>query len=128
MDRPVAQQLFSFGTLQQQEVQTAVFGRLLHGVRDALSGYRLTTVKIADPEVVRISGSDEHPMLQATGDPDHEVLGTVFELTDDELRAADDYEDDSYVRASVVLASGTECWVYLPVAEAPGVRAEAAGV
>lgn len=98
----------------------SVFGRRLEGDSDQLPGYRLTTVKITDPEVVRISGSDEHPMLRASDDLSDCVDGVVFEITEDDLCAADAYEDDSYVRASVTLSSGTRSWVYLPVGAAPG--------
>jgi gamma-glutamylcyclotransferase (GGCT)/AIG2-like uncharacterized protein YtfP len=106
--------LFSFGTLRQLEVQSSVFGRKLEGRSDRLPGYRLTTVKIADPEVVRISGSGEHPMLQVSDDPNDYVDGTVFEITDEELSAVDAYEDHSYVRVPVTLSSGVRCWAYLP--------------
>jgi hypothetical protein len=34
-------------------------------------------------------------------------------LTDAELKAADDYEVDDYVRISVKLASGLDAWVYI---------------
>ena len=34
--------LFSYGTLQQDEVQLATFGRLLEGRKDALPGYATT--------------------------------------------------------------------------------------
>ncbi len=111
--------LFSFGTLRQPAVQSSVFGRSPQGRSDRLPGYRVTTVKITDPEVIRISGSAEHPMLQASDDPDDGVDGTVFELSDDELAAADAYEDASYVRTGVTLGSGLRCWAYLP---APAAR------
>lgn len=106
--------LFSFGTLRQPEVQLSVFGRELYGRADRLPGFRLTTVMVTDPEVIRISGSDLHPMLQASGDENDCVEGMVFEITDTELAAADAYEDDCYVRASVTLRSGVVSWVYLP--------------
>lgn len=113
--------LFSFGTLRQQDVQLSVFGRKLHGRADRLPGFRLTTVRVTDPEVIRISGSDLHPMLEASADESDCVDGMVFEITDAELEAADAYEEDSYVRASVTLTSGATSWVYLP-AEVPTQR------
>src|SRR5689334_5312839 len=36
-----AELLFAYGTLQQEAVQLATFGRRLEGVEDALPGYRL---------------------------------------------------------------------------------------
>lgn len=107
--------LFSFGTLRQADVQVSVFGHTLEGRTEQLPGFRLTTVTIADPEVIRISGSAEHPMLLRSENLSDVVEGVAFEVTDEELAAADAYEDDSYVRSAVRLISGRKCWVYLPV-------------
>jgi gamma-glutamylcyclotransferase (GGCT)/AIG2-like uncharacterized protein YtfP len=42
------------------------------------------------------------------------VSGTVFELTDAELAAADRYEEPAaYQRRTVTLASGKQAWVYV---------------
>ena len=42
------------------------------------------------------------------------VSGTVFEVTDAELAAADEYERPaSYERVAVTLASGKMAWVYV---------------
>ena len=38
--------LFSYGTLQQDDVQRSTFGRLLRGRADALVGYAQTWLKI----------------------------------------------------------------------------------
>jgi hypothetical protein len=115
----VSHRLFSLGTLRQAEVQLSVFGRTLEGCSDRLPGCRLTTVKITDPEVVCVSGSDEHPMLQSSNDVSDGVDGTVFEATEQDSAAADAYEDVSYLRAPVTLSSGFRSWVYLPVSTVP---------
>lgn len=65
----MSEYLFSFGTLRQPEVQLAVFGRSLPGSADQLPGYLLATVTITGPRAIRLSGSDQHPTLTATGDP-----------------------------------------------------------
>ena len=39
------EKLFSYGTLQMEHVQQETFGRKLHGVKDTLAGYTLSTVK-----------------------------------------------------------------------------------
>ena len=44
--------LFSYGTLQYQNVQIANFGRKLTGREDALPGYTRGRVPITEPEVV----------------------------------------------------------------------------
>lgn len=59
--------LFSYGTLQQDNVQLATFGRRLSGVSDALVGYRQSMAAIEDPEVVRTSGKTHHPIVAFTG-------------------------------------------------------------
>jgi hypothetical protein len=53
--------LFAYGTLQQEDVQLATFGRRLTGVSDALVGYRQSMVAIQDPEVVRTTSSRGAP-------------------------------------------------------------------
>ncbi|GAA3261313.1 gamma-glutamylcyclotransferase family protein [Streptomyces lavendulae] len=104
--------LFTYGTLQLPKVQLERFGRLLEGEPDALPGYRVTHVRIADPEVIAVSGSDLHPVVTASAAPDV-VEGTVLRVTEAELAAADDCEVDAYVRSRVALRSGRAAGVYL---------------
>jgi gamma-glutamylcyclotransferase (GGCT)/AIG2-like uncharacterized protein YtfP len=105
--------LFSYGTLQQDDVQRATFGRLLAGRRDRLPGYVLAQVAIDDPAVVATSGKTHHPIVRPGGDPAEHVEGTVFEITDEELAHADRYEVAAYRRVAVTLASGLEAWAYV---------------
>ena len=107
------QWLFSYGTLRQPEVQLANFGRLLEGREDVLDGYSLSMIEITDPEVVRISGSNRHPLVRRTGAPGDRVSGFVFRVTAAEIYAADAYETSDYVRVAVTLASGVEAFVYV---------------
>lgn len=109
--------LFSYGTLQQKNVQLANFGRELRGSADSLPGYIVSEVEITDERVLRESGKAFHPILRFTGNAQDEVAGTVFELTEAELAQADDYEVDAYVRISARLKSGTECWIYAAATE-----------
>jgi gamma-glutamylcyclotransferase (GGCT)/AIG2-like uncharacterized protein YtfP len=109
--------LFSYGTLRQPQVQRALFGREVPTTPDALPGYRLGTLVIADPEVIATSGSDRHPILVPAGAHDH-VEGACLELDDAELAAADAYEVADYARALRPLASGVRAWVYVAAAEA----------
>ena len=105
--------IFSYGTLRQPEVQRELFGRALAAEQDALTGFRIGMVAISNPEVVRMSGSAEHPGLIATGEPSDRVAGLALEVTADELAAADAYEAADYVRAPVTLESGRAAFVYL---------------
>lgn len=107
-----SERLFSYGTLQQESVQFANFGRRLSGRRDVLTGWRLSAVQITDPEVLAQSGLAVHKIL-VPGKPSDEIDGVVFEITPDELKAADGYETDAYKRVKVSLSSGTEAWAYV---------------
>jgi gamma-glutamylcyclotransferase (GGCT)/AIG2-like uncharacterized protein YtfP len=113
--------LFSYGTLQQENVQLSTFGRLLQGQRDELLGFELSLVRIEDPQVVATSGQSHHANVTATGSNDSRVSGTVFEITDTELAAADQYEQRAtYKRILAMLASGKPAWVYVDSRSAPG--------
>ena len=107
------ERLFSYGTLQQENVQLATFGRVLEGGADALVGFAQRMVEISDPDVIAKSGKTHHPIVVRTGDDADRVPGTVFAITPAELAAADDYEVDDYERVAVTLASGTQAWVYV---------------
>lgn len=105
--------LFSYGTLQNDNVQIETFGRLLTGQKDILTGYKKTMVKIEDENVVATSGEAYHPIINHTGNADDEIGGTVYQITKDELMQADEYEVDSYKRIAVQLKSGKSAWVYV---------------
>jgi hypothetical protein len=111
--------LFSYGTLQQDDVQRSTFGRLLSGSADVLPGFTEDLVAIDDPQVVATSGKTHHPIVRHTGSGDHRVAGTVFEISDDELAQADRYEVAAYRRVAVTLASGIAAWVYVDARFAP---------
>jgi gamma-glutamylcyclotransferase (GGCT)/AIG2-like uncharacterized protein YtfP len=91
--------LFSYGTLQDK--------------KDSIPGYRQTLLEIADPQVIATSGKTHHPIVAPSPDPTDEVSGSVFEITPQELAAADQYEVSDYERVSVKLKSGVEAWVYV---------------
>jgi len=107
------QNLFTYGTLQTEEVQLATFGRRLQGHADALPEYILRTIEIQDEDFVARSGTAIHRNLQFTGDPSDFVEGTVYSVTQQELEQADRYEPDGYKRVLVQLRSGAKAWVYL---------------
>jgi hypothetical protein len=109
--------LFTYGTLRDPGVQTALFGRLVPAADDAIPGFRLDYVTITDPAVLATSGSDRHPVLRPGG-ADDRVPGACLELTDAELAAADRYEVDDYTRVQVTLVSGSRAWVYVSADDA----------
>jgi gamma-glutamylcyclotransferase (GGCT)/AIG2-like uncharacterized protein YtfP len=101
--------LFCYGTLQEKPVQIANFGRELKGRADALPGYvqRMVTV-------VGSGGEATYPNAVPSANADEALLGTVYEITEEELVAADKYEEDAdYRRIWVTLRSGAPAWVYL---------------
>jgi gamma-glutamylcyclotransferase (GGCT)/AIG2-like uncharacterized protein YtfP len=113
--------LFSYGTLQQEDVQLSTFGRLLQGQRDELPGFEQSCVRIDGPQVVAASGKTHHDNVTFNGRNDSRVSGTVYYITDAELAAADQYEQiAAYKRVAVVLASGKQAWVYVDARSAPG--------
>src|SRR4051812_46814108 len=106
--------LFSYGTLQQEDVQLSTFGRLLQGQRDELPGFEPSSVKIEDPQLVAASDKTHHANATFNGRSDSRVSGTAFEITDAELAAADRYEQlAAYKRIAARLASGKQAWVYV---------------
>jgi gamma-glutamylcyclotransferase (GGCT)/AIG2-like uncharacterized protein YtfP len=97
--------VFSYGTLQQEGVQLSTFGRLLQGQTDEILGFEQSSVR---------SGKTYHANVTFNGRNDSRVSGTIFEITDAELAAADQYEQlAAYKRVAARLASGKQAWVYV---------------
>lgn len=105
--------LFSYGTLQKEQVQLETFGRILHGKKDILSGYKLNRLEITDPEVLRKSGQRYHPVLEFSGNTSDEIEGMLFEVTEAEILQADEYEVDDYKRIETVFKSGDKGFMYI---------------
>src|SRR5574338_1721263 len=94
--------LFSYGTLQHEDVQIATFGRRLNGRSDELSGFKKSIVGGA------------HANLTFTGHHLDRVDGSLFEVGDEDLARADAFEQQfDYRREEVTLASGQRAWVYV---------------
>lgn len=107
------ERLFSYGTLQLEQVQLETFGRKLLGNQDSIIGYVISEVEIKDPEVIKTSGKKFHPILRYTGNVKDRVAGTIFEITPHELSQADDYEVEQYVRVEAQFLSGNKAWAYV---------------
>ena len=105
--------LFSYGTLQQPEVQKRLFGRTLSGRPDKLDGYKISTIKISDKDFVARGDGNIQKTLVPTGICGDFVEGIALELSEDELQIVAEYEPKSYKRMSVQLESGTKAWIYL---------------
>ncbi len=106
--------LFSYGTLQQKEVQRSTIGRVLEGQRDELPRFEPSLVKIEDPAVAARVGRTHHANVTFNGNDASSVPGTAFEVTDAELARFDAFEAAfSYERIEVALSSGRQAWVYV---------------
>jgi len=105
--------LFSYGTLQKEKVQMESFGRLLNGTNDVLTGYRLSPIEITDPAVLARSEQRLHTMAIKTGNENDMVEGVVYEVSNEELKQADDYEVSDVKRVKEKLLSGKHAWVYV---------------
>jgi AIG2-like family. len=105
--------LFSYGTLQLPDVQQAIFSRRISGAPDELPSYELGKVMIEDPQEAQALRRTYYDNVVFTGRPNDRVRGTVMEVTDAELAAADRYEEPAgYRRRVVTLGSGAEAWAY----------------
>jgi hypothetical protein len=111
----MAAYLFSYGTLQREDVQKALFGRTLNGLPDVLHGYKLLTVEITDEAFLARGEEKYQRTVVASTDPNDRIEGTALELTDEELKQSDAYEPEGYERDRVKLESGIEAWIYLKV-------------
>ena len=104
--------LFSYGSLQKAEVQLSTFGRRLPGEPDELPGFERSEVMIEDPADVSLLGQTHYANVRGNGSSS--VSGTVFDVTDTELAAADAYEAPArYHRVLATLSSGRVAWVYI---------------
>ena len=107
--------LFSYGALQQAEVQRSIFGKPLSGPRVELVGFELSSVPGQDPRGVAAS-------LAFTCRGESRVEGTLLALTDGELAAADRANAPAgFGRVSVTLDSEQPAWVYVHASFASGV-------
>jgi len=95
--------LFTYGTLQETEVQLGVFSRPLVGFEDELCQYIISDKKIADL----------YPTLHHTGNDDDRIKGQVYTLSNQELQKADVYEGEAYERIQIQLGSGKNAWVFI---------------
>jgi gamma-glutamylcyclotransferase (GGCT)/AIG2-like uncharacterized protein YtfP len=106
--------VFSYGTLQEADVQQSIYGRALQARRDELKGAESRIVTLSDPLAVATTGRARHTNLEFTSGSDSKVSGSVLEMTDADLAKTDSYELlAGYKRIEVVLVSGTKAWAYI---------------
>ena len=96
--------LFIYGNLKKPEIQKKVFGRAAESSEDSLKGYKISQIEIE---------GEIFPILINSKNPWDFVVGSVIEVTGDELKKIDRYEGEEYKRKKVILSSGKESWVYV---------------
>lgn len=97
--------LFTYGSLQREEVQLGLFKRKLTGLDDQLVGYRISKEK----------KYGQYPWAYKTDIVSDRIEGVVFEVSKSELLLADAYEGKSYQRTKATLASGKPAWFYIGI-------------
>ena len=106
--------IFSYGSLQQEAVQLSTYGRVLRGDSDELVGWVRTLIKVSAGHKAAAAGVSHYANVERSPGSSGRVAGTVFELTDEELAAADAYEREAeYTRVVATLDSGRNAWVYV---------------
>ena len=93
--------LFVYGTLQDPQVQSAVFGRVVEGTPDTVIGYRKSQITI-----------DNVVHAIAVADSVRTLAGLVIEVTPEELVEIDRYEGSDYQRVQVRTRNGRLAWMY----------------
>jgi len=101
------QKLFSYGSLQNEEVQEDLFGRLIQGTPETLVGYELNEIQIEEE-----FGIVHYPIIMKTDNLNDTISGKVYEVTLKELHQADLYEGKHYKRVEVILQSNQKAWAY----------------
>jgi gamma-glutamylcyclotransferase (GGCT)/AIG2-like uncharacterized protein YtfP len=101
------QKLFTYGSLQHEDVQENLFGRILQGTPETLIGYELNEIKIEEE-----FGIEHYPIIMETNNPEDTISGIVYEITLNDLHQTDLYEGLHYKRVQVHLQSNEIVWAY----------------
>lgn len=105
--------LFSYGTLQLENVQVELFGRKLNGKKDTLKGFKVEQLKITDKSVLQKSQQEFHPIAIQTNKENDIITGTLYSISTSELKHADLYEVSDYKRVKATFLSGKKGWIYI---------------
>ncbi|HWS59670.1 MAG TPA: gamma-glutamylcyclotransferase family protein [Flavobacterium sp.] len=99
--------LFSYGSLQHEDVQENLFGRVLKGTPEKLSGYILKRIQIEEE-----FGIVHYPVIVETKNEEDFIDGIVYDVSEKDLHQADLYEGMHYKRVEVHLHSNQKAWAY----------------
>ena len=99
--------LFIYGTLQDDQVQRALLGRVAKRESASVSDYVRGTIHLNTTYPIAL------PQTGAT------IFGSVITVTEKELEILDYYEGDAYTRQRVRLSDGSSAWIYVSNPHAP---------
>lgn len=105
--------LFSYGTLQLEQVQIETYGRKLNGSKDILEFYRIEQLEITDKDVLSKSEQKFHPIAVKTLIKSDYIEGVIFEISESELIETDKYEVSDYKRVLETFKSGKQAWIFI---------------
>lgn len=98
------QLLFSYGTLQEPEIQEKILNRRLKGTKAILLGYKKYEKRMMN----------KYPIIEQSDDAKAMVSGILYKVSNYELYKIDLYESLAYTRIQAKLKSSVKAWVYIP--------------
>lgn len=101
------EKLFAYGSLQNEDIQKDLFGRILEGTPEKLIGYIVKKIQIEEE-----FGLVYYPIITETNKPEDTINGIVYAITTKELNQSDLYEGLHYKRVEVQLQSKQKAWAY----------------
>ena len=101
------EKLFAYGSLQNEDIQKDLFGRILDGTPETLVGYVVKDIQIEEE-----FGLVHYPIIVETHKPEDTINGMVYSISLQELRQTDLYEGLHYKRVEVHLQSDQKAWAY----------------
>jgi gamma-glutamylcyclotransferase (GGCT)/AIG2-like uncharacterized protein YtfP len=105
--------VFSYGSLREEAVQIAIFGRVVRIEPDELIDSVRTLVAVPKSHKAAAAGLTHYANVEDAPGSGSRVPGVVLELTEPQIAVCDAYEKDAdYVRVPAILASGRRAWVY----------------
>ncbi len=104
------EKLFAYGSLQNEDIQKDLFGRILEGTPETLIGYVVKQIQIEEE-----FGIVNYPIITQTENQENTIIGMVYEISTKELLQSDLYEGLHYKRVEVQLQSKQKAWAYSAV-------------
>ncbi|QZK90668.1 gamma-glutamylcyclotransferase [Flavobacterium sp. CHNK8] len=104
------EKLFAYGSLQNEDIQKDLFGRILEGTPETLIGYVVKQIQIEEE-----FGIVNYPIITQTENQENTINGMVYEISTKELNQSDLYEGLHYKRVEVQLQSKQKAWAYSAV-------------